>query len=293
MAGGGAGVRHLLAALLLAGAGPAGAVEQTHFWAGLGSLVIPGLGQTAQGRYGAATAHGGLWLATGLGSGALAARDDYLDGDERSSEKRRILFYNRTTYYADLLASVSADTALYSAYDAYYGGSGEPAGDLLASPFRGRFLARPSTWGPLLFRAAGIFVDTGDEWAIVTDDSISPGEIAAANTVRYGGVAVGEEALFRGVVNDRLSRAWGPWLGVPASAVVFGLAHSGRGGSAGVAGASVYGVYLGALHVRNEYRLGEGAALHFWWNFLTAVDYLRNGRDREADFPVLQLGGRF
>ncbi|HKJ87843.1 MAG TPA: CPBP family intramembrane glutamic endopeptidase, partial [Gammaproteobacteria bacterium] len=133
-----------------------------------------------------------------------------------------------------------------------------------------------------------------NRWAIVTDDSISPYEIAAANTLRYEGVAVGEEAFFRGVVNDTTSRSWGPWVGVPVSAAVFGLAHSGRSGTASVAGASLYGLYLGALHVRNGYHLGEGVALHFWWDFLTGVDYLVNGkRHGRETFPVLQLGGRF
>ena len=285
-------MRPLVAACLLALATPASG-EGTHPWAGLGSLFIPGLGQAAQDRYGAAAAHGGLWLGSGIASASLAERDDYLDADQRSSESERDLFYNRTTYYADLLGSVSADTALYSSYDAYYGGEGEPAGSLLAAPFRPHYLARSTTWLPLLMRTALIFHETDDEWAIVTDDSISPGEIAAANTLRYGGVAVGEEAFFRGVVNQQFSQAWGPWAGVPASAAVFGLAHTGRAGTADVAGASLFGLYLGTLHVRNGYRLGEGVALHFWWNFLTALDYLRSGEDREAGFPVLQLGGRF
>ena len=55
---------------------PTGAAAEVHPWAGLGSLVVPGVGQAAQGRYGAAAAHGGLWLGTGLGAAALAEDDD-------------------------------------------------------------------------------------------------------------------------------------------------------------------------------------------------------------------------
>jgi hypothetical protein len=47
--------------------------------------------------------------------------------------------------------------------------------------------------------------------------------------------------------------------------------------------------------VANGYDLGEGVAIHFWWNFLTAVDYLRNGEDREGEtvFPIAHIRGRF
>lgn len=282
-----------LAACLLAGAAPA-AAEGVHPWAGLGSLVLPGLGQTAQNRLGAAAAHGGLWLGTGLGAVRLAERAAYLDGDQRADQDGQVLYYNRPTYYGELFTTVSVNTALFSGYDAFYGGRGQPAGELLAAPFRPTYLQRATTWIPLLFRGALIFDDGDNDWAVVTDDSIGPREIGAANVVRYEAVAVGEEALFRGVANEQLTRAWGTLPGIAASSLLFGLAHSGRSGTAGIATASGYGVYLGALHVRNDYDLGEGVALHFWWNFLTAVDYLRNGQDRDdAQFPIAQLRGRF
>lgn len=270
------------------------AAEETHPWAGLGSLVVPGLGQAAQDRFGSALAHGGLWLGTGLGAAALAERDDYLSPDERSDEHRRILYYNRTTYYSDLLLTVSTDTALFSSYDAFYGGRRQSAGELLAAPFRPTYLRRATTWVPLLIRGALIFDDGENDWAIVTDDSIDPWEIGAANVVQYESVAVGEEAFFRGVANEQLTRWWGTVPGVIGSSLLFGLAHSGRRGTADAAGATAYGLYLGSLHVRNDYDLREGVALHFWWNFLTAADYLRNGEDRDdAVFPIAQIRGRF
>lgn len=276
----------------MAWASPAPA--EVHPWAGLGSLVVPGVGQVAQGRYGPGAVHGGLWLGTGLGAAALAERDDYLDADQRADEDRRILYYNRPTYYSDLLVTVSTDTALFSGYDAFYGGQGQSAGELLAAPFRPTYLKRATTWVPLLVRAALIFDGGSGDWAIVTDDSIGPWEIGAANVVQYESVAVGEEALFRGVANQQLTRSWGTLPGVAASSLLFGLAHSGRAGTADVAGATAFGAYLGTLHVRNDYDLGEGVAIHFWWNFLTAVDYLRNGEDRDdAVFPIANIRGRF
>jgi membrane protease YdiL (CAAX protease family) len=273
---------------------PGWAGAEVHPWAGLGSLVVPGVGQAAQNRYGSAAAHGGLWLGSALGAASLAERADYLDADARADEADRTLYYNRPTYYGDLLATVATDTALYSAYDAFYGGAGDGAGALLAAPFRPTYLQRATTWLPLLVRAALIFDDRDGDWAIVTDDSIGPWEIGAANVVRYGAVAVGEEAFFRGVANQQLTRAWGTIPGVAASSLLFGLGHTGRAGTADVAGATAFGAYLGTLHVRNGFELGEGVAIHFWWNFLTAVDYLRNGANRDDTvFPLANIRGRF
>ena len=288
------GKRLALAVLLLAAGEGASASADVHPWAGLGSLVIPGVGQAAQGRYQTALGHGGLWLGTGLASGALAGREDYLEAGTRADEDRRVLFYNRTTYYSELLGTVATDTALFSAYDAFYGGQAQGAGKLVAAPFRPRYLKRMTTWIPVAVRGALVLTDTELDWRITTDDSISKWEIGAANGVKYESVAVGEEALFRGVANRQLTEWWGTVPGVAASSVLFGLAHSGRGGTAGKAAAGGFGAYLGWLHVRNDYDLGEGVAVHFWWNFLTAVDYLTEAKDPEqTSYPLLQLQGRF
>ncbi|HKL77242.1 MAG TPA: CPBP family intramembrane glutamic endopeptidase [Gammaproteobacteria bacterium] len=282
----------LLFGVLWAAAGRAAPAE-VHPWAGLGSLVIPGLGQVAQDRAGTAAVHGGVWLGSGLGAGAFMARDTYLEPGDRADEDRQILYYNRASYYADTLNTVSFNTQLYSAYDAYYGGEGESAATLLAAPFQPDYLTRATTWLPLALRAALLFDGGANDWAVVTDDSISRAEIGAVNAARYEAVAVGEEAFFRGVANEQLVRSWGTWPGVLASSTLFGLAHSGQMGTANKVGAGLYGVYLGGLHVRNDFRLGEGVAIHFWWNFLTALDYLKNGTDDGEGFPVVQLGGRF
>ncbi|HKJ88297.1 MAG TPA: hypothetical protein VKA48_07300, partial [Gammaproteobacteria bacterium] len=101
---------------------PAAAAEK-HPWAGLGSLLIPGLGQEAQGRRGAAAGHFGLWAGSVAGTVALSREPDYLDPEDRSDEHRHVLYYNRPTYYAELLSGLASDTAFYSAYDAFHGGA--------------------------------------------------------------------------------------------------------------------------------------------------------------------------
>lgn len=280
--------------VFLAPASFAGPIHEVDPWAGLGSLVVPGLGQGFQKRFGHAAAHTTLWMGTGVGAASLADEPDYLDLDQRTDDKRQIIYYNRTTYYSDLLSTVSFDTQLFSAYDAFYRGQGQSAQELFTAPFRPTYFKRLTTWIPIAVRAALIFDSGENDWAIVTDDSIGAGEIAAGNTVRYGAVAVGEEALFRGVANEQLTRYWGSFWGVAASSALFGLAHSGEAGSADTAAAAGFGAYLGWLHVRNDYDLGEGVAIHFWWNFLTGIDYLRNGQKKDnTRFPVLQIGGRF
>ena len=68
-----------------------------------------------------------------------------------------------------------------------------------------------------------------------------------------------------------------------ASSVTFGLAHSGEGLSANAAVATAYGAYLGWLHQRNDYRLGENVAVHFWWNVFVSLAALQHDpEDRTA-----------
>jgi hypothetical protein len=40
-------------------------------------------------------------------------------------------------------------------------------------------------------------------------------------------------------------------------------------------GAAVFGAYLGWLQQQNDYAIGQGVAVHFWWNFLTSLALLK------------------
>jgi len=56
---------------------------------------------------------------------------------------------------------------------------------------------------------------------------------------------IGEEMLFRGVVQEAISHKFGPWVGLAAASIAFGLAHP-INKAYGVL-AALIGVYLGGL----------------------------------------------
>jgi membrane protease YdiL (CAAX protease family) len=278
------------------------------------SLFLPGLGQAMAGQPGKGALHFGFATANRERAAHLVGDDAFLTLEEHADEDNRVFYLNRTTYYANLHATLWLNTHFYSAYDAYrsrrrqLGGLGyntptprEGLGELALAPIRPRYLLRPTTLVPLLAPLYSLAKPAEGGWVTVTDSSIDRGEIAAMNTVRYGSVAVGEEALFRGVVNTDLSDRWGPWVGLALSSAIFGAAHSGTGGTADVGVATGYGAYLGWLQQHNDYRLGEVVALHFWWDFLIGLNHLLRPDERGDDdrpiqprrFQILSIQGRF
>ncbi len=281
-------------AVALAGAGPAAASEAG--WVAAGSLFLPGVGQVANGETGKAATHFGIHMASAAAYVYYVEHDDYIELDDRYDDDDRVVTTNRVSERADFFGRVAMGTALYSSYDAYrirrlqLGNRGyrtpappESFADLARAPFRGEYLTRWTTVVPLALAASTLFIPAEDSWVTTTDGTISRGEIAAMTFPQQGAVAIGEEAFFRGVVNNSLSHAWGPNWGLAGSSVVFGLAHSGDGMSAAPLAATAYGAYLGWLHQSNGYQLGESVAIHFWWNVLVSLSALRYGpEDRTA-----------
>jgi membrane protease YdiL (CAAX protease family) len=180
----------------------------------------------------------------------------------------------------------------------------EELADLLAAPFNPRVLESPWVWGglPLMLSAAvgasalmsrfssgstlgntrklsdpggvrffGHHFDTGPGFAV--------GE--AYNTSLYLPVGVGEEALFRGVIQAGLSEtSLGLWGGWAVGSAIFGAVHTfnfigNENGLRDTAFAVPYlivtGSYLGFLYVHSSFSLLRGAAVHFWYDFLLAT----------------------
>jgi membrane protease YdiL (CAAX protease family) len=95
---------------------------------------------------------------------------------------------------------------------------------------------------------------------------------------------VAEEALFRGVVYPGLRHALGPWLAVPLSAVLFGLAHRAFG-AAPVVFSSALGVAF-ALLVEGSGSLWPSVLAHVLVNTKLVVMYLGPFRDSAPPPPV-------
>jgi len=93
--------------------------------------------------------------------------------------------------------------------------------------------------------------------------------------------AIGEEAFFRGFLNNEFSSRYGDGTGLVTSSVIFGLAHTGQGQTANALQATAAGFYFGWLHQKNGYAVGEGAALHYWFNVLAGAAAIHNGGSAE------------
>ncbi len=290
----------VIAVAVLALFAPPSAGASEAGWAAAGSLFLPGIGQVANGETAKAAAHFGVYAASVAAAVYYVEHDDYIEFDDRYDDDDRIITTNRASERAELFGRAALGTAFYSSYDAYrtrrmqLGNRGyrtptppDTLADLARAPFRGEYLTRWTTLAPLAVAASTLFIPVEDSWVTTTDDTITRGEIAAMTFPQQGAVAIGEEAFFRGVVNNSFSHSFGEAWGLAGSSVVFGLAHSGDGISAAPLAATVYGAYLGWLHQRNDYRLGESVAIHFWWNVLVSLSALRYGpEDRTATVGI-------
>jgi len=83
--------------------------------------------------------------------------------------------------------------------------------------------------------------------------------------------AVGEEAIWRGLIQNELEYDLGRRWGLGLTALLFGAAHvidlQGELDGEGVLVGTLAGFYLGYLFQREEHRLSKPIAAHFWYNF--------------------------
>ena len=277
----------LCASLLLVHAGAA-RTETTPTLAGLASLVVPGAGQAANGDYETAAAHFGVFAVSVYALFHYESRPDYLDEGRRYDDAANREFINRTTLQYDYAARLATDTALYSSYGAYRdarqrNNSGyrtpvpaESLGELARAPFAPQYLARPTTFIPLALQAWAAF-RSQDGYGIYRAPDVSARDLHLFNATANEMTAVGEEAFFRGFLNNEFSDRYGNGIGLGLSSAVFGLAHTGQGQTANAWQAAAAGLYLGWVHQRNGFETSEGVALHYWINVLAGISAIRNG----------------
>ena len=277
-----------VASLLCANLATARADPPSPTFKGIASLIIPGAGQASNGDYGAAAAHFSIFAVSAYATYRYSREDDYLDPDERYDESEEREFINRTTLLFDYAARIAADTALYSSYGAYRDAraqddSGyrtprptESLTDLAVAPFSFRYLSRPTTFVPLVIAAWAAFSDQ-NKYAVFWNDDVSQNDLYMFTFTANEMTAVGEEAFFRGFLNNEFSNRYGDRGGLVVSSLVFGLAHTGQGQTATALEATAAGFYLGWLHQRNGFEAGEGVALHYWINVLAGISAIKNG----------------
>lgn len=258
---------------------------------GVASAIIPGAGQASNGDYGNATLHFGVFAVSVYDALRYKDRSDYLDADRRYDEDNNREFINKTTLRYDYAARLASDTMLYSGYAAYRDArqrdnSGfrtpvprESLGELARAPFSFKYLSRPTTFVPLAVEAALLYryKDSKDAYGIYRAKDVSERDLHVFNLTANELTAVGEEAFFRGFLNNEFSNRYGDGWGVVASSTIFGLAHTGQGQTANALQATAAGFYFGWLHQKNGYATGEGVALHYWFNVLAGAAAIHNG----------------
>lgn len=258
------------------------------------SLLIPGLGQGFNGDWLAAGAHLGLYLVFSNQYFEGIKHPDYIPWGDREDTTTHTLRINRQSAVTDLYGAAAGNISLYSSFAAYRDARQMPEnlagyatpppteslGDLALAPFRWKYLSRPTTFLPLLIPLYyALSPATSEQLIFAPDDSISRNELRGIYFITHEMVAVGEEAFFRGFLNNGLSDYLGPGFGLLTSSAIFGVAHTGTGGTADAVSASLFGGYLGFIQQRNEYRISEGVALHFWWNFIVTLAFLRERQE--------------
>ena len=284
------------------------------FLSPLASFFIPGLGQTFNQEFGKGFVHFGVFSAFGYGKHAYQQDDQdqfYRIKATVEQDEEKAMFINRDKLFRELFLDLQLNTAFYSSFDAYRVAtlsrnsvrsisaaevipvSTETLTDLSLAPFTPDVFLDPFVITPLA--AAGLYLlGRGSANRANRDlsfyyyaDDVNTSLLAGSAFIKQESVAVGEEAFFRGVINTETTRYFGPYYGVAASSVLFGAAHTGEGNTAGPLFASVYGLYLGFLHLHKKGQLRYGVALHYWWNMFVALSVI--DRSEEVHIPVFTI----
>jgi len=246
-----------------------------------------------------------------VGAGFAVLEESPRDADGRRDGGRStpLFMAAQNTWFYGIYASYRDARLARGDLGARYPVAKEQLGDLLLAPFNPRVLKSPWVWGglPLMLGAA-----VGASY-LIARASAAEAPAAAVRTLGDGGgvtffgrhygtasgvtlgemynasiylpVGVGEEALFRGVVQAGLSETpLGLWGGWAVGSAIFGAAHTfnfiGERGGARTAALTVpylavTGSYLGFVYVHSGFSLLQGAALHFWYDFaLSTISFV-------------------
>ncbi len=206
------------------------------------------------------------------------------------------------------LATAGQNLWFYAIFDAYRdarvarGDEGydipitrESLDDLYTAPFRPSVLKSPWFWaGVPAMLAAGITVSyladrsnhTITPPTIFEVDKVnflgknfSPGAGFALGSAYYAAlfstVGVGEEALFRGVIQTELEERWG-LPGVAVASAIFGAVHitnfkDSRTVAIAIPTLSLLGATLGLAYRHTGHKLATSVAMHFWYDTLLSL----------------------
>ena len=282
-----------------------GVSSLTCLGATVAEYLIPGLGYGILGQYDKMLVLGGSrWLAlrkyvTYMDTG------DYEESYEKIYKKSNLsddklqhdFFYSKETYFANAYLSIYSDLTFVTFYDLYENDcdyNSETYG-LMLSPFKiWEYADELTFWVPTLW-VSSVPMDS-DSITYHVDDDLSRNEMINTSFLQYQLVGVGEEMLFRGVIQQSLfkllsgggvSKNLSRWGSILTASAVFGAAHAGRGFSATPGIAFAAGVYLGWVYhpAEGDFDLTQPIAIHSWWDTI-----LENRRLRGSKFVERKPG---
>ncbi|MBA3455623.1 MAG: CPBP family intramembrane metalloprotease [Deltaproteobacteria bacterium] len=236
-----------------------------------------------------------------FGSAAVLLQDQTFDINGNATSAR--------VPVALVLAATGQNLLFYGIFDAYRDArvgrddlgykfkiSRESLGDLASASFRPSVLKSPWVWaGVPLLLAAGLgasYLAAPDEFTgsrsifevdkvNVFGKQLNRGTGFAAGFAYFASlftsVGVGEEALFRGVIQTEMEERFGTYGGLAIASVIFGSVHvfnfinDPQSAAIAVPVISILGSAMGLAYIHTDHKLATSVAMHFWYNTLLSA----------------------
>ena len=284
----------------------------------LAELVLPGLGYGLMGDFDKMLIFGGLrWSASAKyydysnSSRYQEEIDDiYKDSKLENGKTRTDIYYSKETFYGRSYLSIYNNLSFITFYDLYDGNCEEnpKTYGLVFSPFRiWDYGMEPTFWAPTIYVATTPM--DGDLVNYHVDQDLSRDQMLRQSLLQFQLVGIGEEMLFRGVIQRSLfniyskgfSKGFSRWSSILTASALFGAAHTGQGFTAMPAAAFIMGVYLGWLYhpADGEFNLVEPIAVHSWWDtilvhrMISESQFTERSEGETAKNANLSAGSRF
>ena len=264
------------------------------------NFLFPGVGQFILGNHRQGATEAGIFSASLLAYSDISSADDFIEYDDRFDKDKYLVLHNKTTADADTMNTIATNTFFYSFYstyrDAQIGSSATKFNSfkqLAKAPINWNLFSDPYVWAPLgALMTISLFAKQPDEdqriknknYRYQLTDNSQASDYYHNSIIDSVAIGIGEEVLFRGVINHYAINKYGYWGGLIGSSLLFGLAHMGDGFQASPLAASAAGFYFGHIHYNNNYDLQKTVALHTWWD---GIVFLKNYSDsKKAQFAI-------
>lgn len=283
----------------------------TSCWAiGAAEFLVPGLGYSLSSNWEKAAILGGSRWAALLGFQTFSNDPDYQTELDKVYDQRKVdgkthtdVFLNRETFWGNRLLSVYSNLTFVTIHDLYEERceKNPKTFSYMLSPYQWKeYGTEPTFFLPMTALLGGWTISSQTEFTYHLEGGLHRNELLLGSFFSNQLVGMGEEMLFRGVIQRSLfewlsqhySQSIARWSSIVSASAVFGVAHSGIGGTATPGSAFLSGLYLGWVYHPAEggFDLGQVIALHSWWNTLIEFYRISHSDVREQKKKQLKKG---